>query len=377
MKILHLLSNWKWTERSEPATDLALAQAQCGAEVLFVCGKTPPGVDRSVRTEAERKGLNNVRTLELRKHLNPFSVMRDLPCLREMIAEFQPDVLHAHMPNAHLTGALARKGKQGPVIVRSCYEPHGPGSDWRTRLLLGRKTDGVVTISSVSKRVVSDHYGSRGVRALVAEPGVDIRRFDPNRSVAVELEDVSFPSEAFVVGLVSRIREARRPDIALKALAILSEEFPAMRLLVVGRGRGNAVEELILKPAKALGLEGKIIVAGYCTEEKLVAAYRHMHVLMYPVPGTDKSCRTVRESLSAGVPVIASGEGFLPELIEEGKTGYIAELSEESFADAARKLARDSILCKEMSASARSTAESRFDPRVQAEKVLEFYKELS
>ena len=44
MKVLHLLSNWKWTERSEPAVDLAVAQSKLGAEIRFVCGNDVRGI---------------------------------------------------------------------------------------------------------------------------------------------------------------------------------------------------------------------------------------------------------------------------------------------------------------------------------------------
>jgi hypothetical protein len=70
LKILHLLSNWKWTEISEPAVDLALAQKNLGASIEFVCGRGP--ADRSKRRvdyNARIKKLDPVHVLEIPKHL--------------------------------------------------------------------------------------------------------------------------------------------------------------------------------------------------------------------------------------------------------------------------------------------------------------------
>ena len=376
MKVLHLLSNRKWTERSEPAVDLALSERALGAEVTFVCGRSPEGSEPGVAFHARRKGLHPVVVLEMPKHFQVLSAFRDVGKLRELMADFNPDVIHCHMWNAHLLGSMARGRSKPPLVVRSCYDPDGPKSDLRSRFLYRRCTDGLVVISRAAKNKAMRRYGFPSDAIQVAEPGVDLGRFSRDRKISEGREDFGLAEELFVVGVVSRIRKTRRIDVALDAVRILAKEFPQLRLLLVGRGRKNAVQEVVQKPSRQMGIADSVILAGYCRYDRLVAAYRAMDVLVYPVPGTDKSCRTVREAMASGVPVIASRIGFLPELIENGVNGRLMDLSPESLADILSDLIRDHDKLDRMAGRASETAEQRFSTAFQAKRTLSFYGRL-
>lgn len=376
MKILHLLSNRKWTERSEPAVDLALAERALGAEVSFVCGRSPEGSEPGVGFHARRKGLDPVVVLEMRKHFRALSAFRDVGKLRQFIADFNPDVIHCHMVNAHLLGSMASRRCKPPFVVRSCYDPDGPKSDLRSRLLYRRCTDGLVVLSGASKDKAMRKYGFPSHAILVAEPGIDLGRFSRERKIPEGREAFGLEEEHFVVGVVSRIRKSRRIDVALGAVRILAKEFPQLRLLLVGRGRRNAVHEVVKKPSREMRIADRLVLAGYCRNDRLVAAYRAMDVLVYPVPGTDKSCRTVREAMASGVPVIASRIGFLPALIENGVNGRLMDLFSESLADILSDLIRDRDELDGMARRASETAEQRFSPAFQAKRTLSFYGRL-
>ena len=376
MKILHLLSNRRWTERSEPAVDLALAERVLGAEVTFVCGRSPEGSEPGVAFHARRKGLDPVVALEMPKHFRVLSAFRDVGKLHELMADFNPEVIHCHMPNAHLLGSMARGRPKPPFVVRSCYDPDGPKGDLRSRFLYRRCTDGLVVISRAAKNKAMRRYRFRSDAIQVAEPGIDLGRFSRDRKISEARKDFGLKEEVFVVGMVSRIRESRRIDIPLTAVRALSKEFPQLRLLLVGRGRKNAVQEVVKKPSTEMGIADRVILAGYCRNDGLVAAYRAMDVLVYPMPGTDKSCRTVREAMASGVPVIASRIGFLPELIENGVNGRLMDLSPESLAHILSDLMRDHDKLDRMAGRASETAKKRFPTTLQAERTLSFYRRL-
>jgi glycosyltransferase involved in cell wall biosynthesis len=101
-----------------------------------------------------------------------------------------------------------------------------------------------------------------------------------------------------------------------------------------------------------------------------------MDTLVYPVPGTDKTCRTVREAMASGVPVIAPKTGFLPELITDGKNGRIIGFTSQSLSETLE----DIIICKaklgNMADMAYKTAHEKFSPLLRAEKTLTLYNTL-
>ena len=120
-----------------------------------------------------------------------------------------------------------------------------------------------------------------------------------------------------------------------------------------------------------------MISAGYCRDDELVAAYRSMDVLAYPMPGTDKSCRTVREAMAAGVPVIASKIGFLSELIRDGVDGRLVEPASGPMAAAIVELMEDRSGLGRMAEQSVETARERFGRTRQACLTIDMYETLS
>ena len=377
LKILHLLSNWKWTEISEPAVDLALAQQKLGAEIKFVCGRGPADrAKRRVDYHARLKKLDSIHVLEMPKHFRVLPAYKDWANLRSMLKRFQPDVIHCHKSNAHLIGFLSRGISKPPVIVRSCYDPEGPRQDFRSRLLYKFGTEGMVVINAKSKQMAIARHGLTSETVQVIEPGIDLERFSPQRKISEDQNGFGLKPDAFVVGVVSRIRDSRRLDLPLKAIHALARAHPQIQMLLVGRGREGALERVVEKPAREMGILDRIVLAGYCQGDRLVAAYRAMDVLVYPSPGSDESCRTVREAMAAGIPVIAPGIGFLPELIEDHVTGRLMDLAWESLAKILEELIQDEVKLRAMGNSSLKTAGLRFSPTLQAERTLKFYKKL-
>lgn len=377
MKILHLLSNWKWTAVSEPAVDLALNQKALGAEVLFVCGKSPEGHEYDVLFHSRQKGFKNVKAIKLPKHLKIHTALRDAGKLRKCINDFKPDIIHSHMKNAHFLGFLAMGKSKPPFSVQSFYNPEGPGSDIRSRILNKHFSDGLVVISKVARQKAIKTCGFLSNAILVAEPGIDLDRFSPDRGMSDKRKDFGLTKENFVVGVVSRIRPSRRIDVALNAIASLADRFTQLRFFLVGRGNRKNYKEVVEKPLKELGIADKVILPGYCRDDRLVAAYQSMDVLVYPIPGTDKSCRTVREAMATGVPVIAPEIGFLKDLIEDGVNGKFIDLSSESLASTLSILLEDKHQLEMMRQKSLKTANQRFSTVEQAKKTLLFYGKLS
>lgn len=377
LKILHLLSNWKWTEISEPAVDLALAQKKLGAEIEFVCGRGPADrLKRRVDYNARLKKLDSIHVLEMPKHFRVLPAYKDRANLRPMLKRFQPDVIHCHKSNAHLMGFLSRGISKPPVIVRSCYDSDGPQHDFRSRLLYQFGTEGMVVINEKSKQMTVAYNGLSSETVQIIEPGIDLDRFSPQRKISEDQHGFGLKHDSFVVGVVSRIRDSRRLDIPLKAIHALAKAQPQLQMLLVGRGREGAVAMVVEKPAREMDILDRIVMAGYCEGDRLVAAYRAMDVLVYASPGSDKSCRTVREAMAAGLPVIAPGIGFLPELIEDHVSGRLMDLSWESLAKILEELIDDKVKLREMGRRSLETSILRFSPTLQAERTLDFYQKL-
>lgn len=372
MHVAHIVSNFRWTECSEPAVDLALAQRELGGTVTFVCGKNLRMPEDSIEYQAPRKGLEPV-IFEMTKHFRLRPALRDICRLRNLISERGIDVFHCHMSNAHLLVSLAvQKRPNRPLVIRHCYNPEGLENNLRLKLFCLRNTDGVIAVSSNARIRITKRLQWPSEKVAVIEPGIDVARFADRHDIPAR-ESFGLSKDHFVVGMVTAVGRRRRIDIVLEAIQRIASRFPYLRFLLVGRGK---IEDIVKKPAKNLGIEDRLILAGYCRDDRLVSAYRAMDVLAYTMPGTDKSCRTVREAMASGVPVVASRVGFLTELIDDGVTGRLTDPTPEGFAKALAALAENRKLCEQMSFSVRETAKIRFSRRLQAERTLAFYEQL-
>jgi len=374
MRVLHLLSNRKWTACSEPAARLALAQRAEGVQADFLCGRAIPGLSENDSAEVHARNLGlDPLLLRLPKHFNPWAVLFDLPRLRARIQAADYDILHAHMANAHLMAALARPREATARVVLHSYEAEGPPRGARASWLLKRHTHGVILLSARARDKLVERFGFPGERSAVIEPGIEVDFFHPDRRLSGAAAAFSGGAGDWVFGMVTRIRSDRRVDLALRILRRLAADYPGLRFLLVGRGEQlDEIRGLAVK----LGVHDRVIYAGYCRGDMLVAAYRCMRALFYPVPGTDQSCRTAREAMAAGVPVIASSLGFLPDLVTHGRTGFVGQLSEEYMANALRRLLDSEPLRRQMRENCLQEAATRFPLALQARRTVEFYQAL-
>ncbi len=374
MIILHILSNWKWTERSEPSALLARAQQDAGMQIHFFCDRAPVGAEGTVADRAGAFGLP-VTSMALPKHARLWDTWRGVRALRRHLMTIKPDVVHCHMPGAHWIAALAARSVQpASCLIRSCYDPEGHELGKREHWLRRPVADGVIVIADPARQRL-EQCGIDPARIAVIEPGIDLERFTADgirRDTPRQRWDLA--TDAFVIGMVTRIRRDRGTHLAVDLLDTLRDRLPQARVLLVGRGSAVEIRHAVTQPAARRNVADRLIMAGYQIGDDLVAAYRAMDVLFYPRPGTDRSCRTIREAMAAGLPVLAGNEGFVPNLVADGITGFVSDLSTGSLTARIIDLASKPQLRQRMATAAMSAARKRFDLNRQAQRTIAFYR---
>jgi len=373
LSVLHLYSNHAWTGPAELAVNLCLALERRDVEVTFAAGKRPERSKKDVASVAAARSLNVLEGLRLCKHTRLLANMRDVRKLRRLLKEGRWDVLHAHLPNDHLIAAAAREGLEPYVpVVRSSYDGGGmrPGS--RTRRLAQSGTDALIEASQIALEADVRDVGFPRERVVVIPPAIDLERFDPNRPLRDMRERLGLAQDDFVLGIVARMQPHRRFEVLLEAVRLLKEKVPELRLVIVGRG--SRQEEVAKRPVEEMGLGDVVKFSGYVEGDDYVGLLKTFDVKVFLVPGSDGSCRAVREAMAMGKPVIASRRGMLPELVEDGVMGLVVSETPEELASAAELLWKDAELRRGMGEKARSRAVEQFCPDRQAEAVEKIYK---
>ncbi|MEN8184024.1 MAG: glycosyltransferase family 4 protein [Myxococcota bacterium] len=373
-RTLHLLSNSRWTGPSEPAVNLAVALRRAGWDLTFACAAGPGNRPNGVLDRARARGLPTRTGLDLSKHTRPLRVLRDTATLRRWIAELGIGLVHCHLRNAHVVTALALRGRvDRPLIVRSCYLGEGPEGR-RERWLLKSHCDALLVVSERARRRVVEEFGFPADRVFFVDTAIDLARFDPGRDLGDRRADLGLAPDTFVVGLVARIQWRRRFDLILQAVDRARRRLPGLRVLLVGRGTN--MEPIAVRPIRRMGLEETILLPGYQEGDDYVRTLASLDAKIYLVPGTDGSCRAVREAMAMGLPVIATRRGMLRELVGEDERGLLVDETPESLADAILALAGDRERCAALGRRGRSFALERFSLEGQAAKVGEVYRTL-
>lgn len=384
-RILHLFANFKWTGPADPAIRCAASLRHAGADVRFAQADwTLPDAEHRMAMELRRARMPVLTGLELRKHFHVPSLLRDVRALRSRLASRGSlGVLHAHLLADHLIAAIAkRRTRRPPVLVRSYYEPVAPSrTSWRDRLTL-RYTDGVVVPGTTVREQIVDRFGFDASRVLVQDPPIaPPSRVDP-AAVREQRRRLGFTDEEFVIGITARIQPHRRFDLLWQSLRALVDQRPRVRLVLLGRGNARDTERLVQAPVRELGLDPYVALPGYLYEPEYGLTLRALDAFMFLVPGSDGTCRAVREAMAVGLPTVATRRGILPELLgprgdASGACGLLCDESPAEFAQAFVSLVDDPSHRRGLGDAALARVQRSMDPGRAARRLLDFYAKLA
>ena len=372
MRVLHLYANWKWTGPAEPAVNLAAGLVRHGHEVTFLPGRAVEGLENQISAQARERGLDVLEGLTLDKHYRPLANRADRARLAGIIGDLKPDIVHCHTTNDHLVGGVVAR-RAGIPVVRSLYDGEAPRGA-RARKLLGKFTNFLLSASERVRRETTDRFGIAPERSRTLEGAVDLFRFDDGRKLPDLASEYGIEEGDFVLGIVARIQPRRRFEVFFDALDRLAPDVPNLRVLVVGRG--THMQKVAVERAKRGVLGDRVVFTGYRAGDEYVATLAALSVKVFLWPGSDGSCRAVREAFAMGVPVIAARVGMLPEIVEDGVNGLLVPHDPEALAFAVRRLALGLEERDQMSVAARNAARERFDLARQVAVVEEVYQGL-
>jgi phosphatidylinositol alpha-1,6-mannosyltransferase len=216
----------------------------------------------------------------------------------------------------------------------------------------------VVSISRFTSARLRDIYGVDDARITMVHPGVDVERF------ATLPRAARAPDGAPVLLTVGRL-DASQPykgyDRAVRAVAALRDEFPALTLLVAGRGDDQPRLEAL---ASTLGVADRVRFLGFVPDAELPALYRRADVFLLPSGSPDVDALNVEgygivfaEAAASGVPSIAYRLGGVTDAVVDGETGFLTAPEEPALHDALRRLLRDGALRERLGSAARRHAE--------------------
>ena len=237
--------------------------------------------------------------------------------------------------------------------------------------LLGRVTDLSLAVSQGVRDYLIEPGGLDPARVRVVPNGVDLERLRQHRPRNEVRRELGLTSGARVVGLVARLDhwgKGHREFFA--ALSALKERYPIEALIIGGGRRAEEMRQLVAD----LGLAGRVHFLGQRPDIPDLLSALDIFVLPSHSEGVSLA---LLEAMAAGLPVIATRVGGLPEVVTDGVNGLLMPPQDpEALAQALARLLDDPALAKELGENARRHVKENFSLERLGREINEIYGEL-
>ena len=285
-----------------------------------------------------------------------------------------PDLLHAYFFWPIVYGRLLKLFGKTRVLIENredqgfSWGPHEYAWLRATR----SAPDRVVCVSEAVREVVLKREGLDERRVVVIKNGVDPIE-EGTRDGASARRELGIPEDHLVVGMVANYnRPVKGVSYLLDAIPAIVSEIPSARFLLVGGGTRE--RPALRKKAKALGIERFVNYLGH--RKDVHRFYETMDISVLTSLSEGLSV-TLLESMSHGLPVVATNVGGNPEVVVDGRTGYIVPPKDaRSLADRIVHLLRDPGLRLRMGEEGRRRVERDFQLRDVANRYLDLYRSI-
>jgi len=269
------------------------------------------------------------------------------------------DVLHAHDIMSNLLGIPAARLAGTPVTISS--RRHLADLDWWqgpvrnrvTRWIYGLSTHVVVNSTSIRDLLVA-RDGVRGEKIRVIYNGVDVHQFVSARRDKESLLP-GVKKHAKLIAVVANLSPVKGHASLIVAASTVCRDYPDAIFLLIGDGQERPK---LKQQVKELGLEKNFRFLGARTDVPQVLACCDLSVLPSESEGLPNS---VLEAMAAGLPVVATSVGGMPELIDNEVNGLLVPPHRpDALSAAILRLLKDVDLRRRFAGAAHDSVVTRF-----------------
>jgi len=291
-----------------------------------------------------------------------------VPRLARLIRDQRPDLVHLHSRiGADLMGGIAARLTGVPVVhTRRVDNPEARG----LVALKYRLHDRVIAISEGIARVLRGE-GLPPEKLRVVRSAVDWRRYARPGDRAAAAARLRVPAAGPWLAVVAQLIERKGHRFLLRALPPLVAAHPELRVFFFGQGPQGPD---LAREIRALGLGTHVTLAGF--RDDLDEILPCLDLLVHPalMEGLGVS---LLQAASAGVPIVASRAGGIPEAVRDGENGLLVPPGDVAALGAAlAALLADPARRRALGAGGRALMAREFSIDAMVEGNLAVYREL-
>ena len=184
-------------------------------------------------------------------------------------------------------------------------------------------------------------------------------------------QECDIPEPSFLIAVVGNLEEIKGHRYLIQALPGILDQFPHVFMIILGDG---VLRPTLKTQVKDSGLSRSVMFAGWRKDVPRILAASDVLVLPSLSEGLPLA---VLEAMAAGLPIVASNVGGVPEAVIDGETGFLVEPSSaRSLREAILKLLKDPERARSMGAAGRTRVRAEFGVDRMVEETCEVYRNL-
>jgi len=328
--------------------------------IVCLAGFNPEFRERIQRSDVEVVSLGKKPGKDLGAYARMWRVLRRLA----------PSVVHTrNLGTIDMQWIAASAGVPHRVHGEHGWEASDPGGRNQKALRIRRACRPVIHLYVPMSKDIERwlekqvHVEPSRIRQLYS--GVDVDRFTPAANAS------PFDGSAFTIGTVGRLDPVKNHEALLRSFAALSGRFPSLRLTIVGDG---PLRSSLQATSSALGVAGLISFTGARNDTPELMRTFDLFVLPSVNEGISN---TILEAMATGLPVVAARVGGNPELIADGVTGRLYDLTDPAaLKRALLPYLTDPAECRTHGAAGRERVMQNFSLDAMVRRYLDLYDEL-
>lgn len=346
MKIIHTLHSHGYGGAESHVVIQMLGQRQRGHEVLFA-----GPLDSWLGARCKELGIPAV-------HLR-MTGLYDLPShwkLHKLIKKWKPDVLHGHLVRAsYYVGWANHKGNR-PLCICTAHTTNALRH-------MERCSHIIADSNAIRTNLLSVGYPERGVSVIFT--GVPKASEINRESVRAELG--LHPSD-IVIGHAGRFVRDKGQDVLVKAVSQISD--PRVKLLLIGQHDTDFGQSVQALPQN----RSRVKYLGYRSDVQRILRALDIYVQPSRREGLPLA---ISEAFDAGLPVVASAIGGMPEIVHHNKTGLLVEADRpDLLAQALNALLTNSQLAQTLAGNGKRLFDERLNDGVMVDATLKLYQDM-
>ena len=353
-------------------------------ETLLIGGLPEEGESDSLYI-TEKYGVKPLLLEELVRNPSISNDRKAYKRIKEIIKEYQPDIVHTHASKAGALGRKAAHSSGVPVIVHTFHGHvfHSYFGKLKTKLFksiernLAKKSTGIIAISDKQKNELSEIHGiCPSDKIKVIQLGFDLKPFNDKRQNerATVRKELGLNSDEVAIAIVGRLALIKDHGFFLEAIeGLLSQTSKAVKVFIVGDGdQRDWIQERVNQINSKF--DDQIEMTSWIQDIGRFNAGMDLVCLTSKNEGTPVS---LIEAQAGNIPVITTNVGGVQDIVQHEETGIIIDQGNvHSYTEALRELVENEKKREKMSQNGWTFVEDKFHYTTLVRNMESYYHEL-